>query len=264
MLDLFSLACLFVCWFHRLIFRLKVLVCEIRKNSVSILIIKTMYLESKTSCFLWRPNEKLLEQTQKQPMKMSYIFNSSLLFPPAWQILRHYPGSYCRGLTTAHSWQPNMEPLVSERKLLSSIINFELFFMKVLLLSDQNVSISKNWNSFAQKRKSFSLFITDKTDKTYFFISGKWNLIIIILWSYHSMCEPRKISRLFEVFSYNIQAWDFARLERLIDNPSRHNNRNTRIRCEIYSELPVKTPERRQWRRSGVFLLTLNIFHTLF
>ena len=33
------------------------------------------------------------------------------------------------------------------------------------------------------------------------------------------------------------------------------NNRNTRTRCEIYSKLTIKTPERRQ---------TLDIFYTLF
>ena len=31
-------------------------------------------------------------------------------------------------------------------------------------------------------------------------------------------------------------------------------NRNTRTRCEICSKLTMKTPERRQWRRSGVFI----------
>ena len=29
------------------------------------------------------------------------------------------------------------------------------------------------------------------------------------------------------------------------------NNGNTRIRCEICSELTIKTPERRQWRQNG-------------
>ena len=53
------------------------------------------------------------------------------------------------------------------------------------------------------------------------------------------------------------------------------NNRNTRTRCEMCSKLTIKTPERRQWRRPGVFivnfehishpalvflLLTLNIY----
>ena len=33
------------------------------------------------------------------------------------------------------------------------------------------------------------------------------------------------------------------------------NNRNTRARCEICSKLTINTPERRQWRRSGVFIV---------
>ena len=33
------------------------------------------------------------------------------------------------------------------------------------------------------------------------------------------------------------------------------NNRNNRTRCEICSKLTIKTPERRQWRRSGVFIV---------
>ena len=33
------------------------------------------------------------------------------------------------------------------------------------------------------------------------------------------------------------------------------NNRNTRKRCEICSKLTIKTPNRRQWRRSGVFIV---------
>ena len=41
------------------------------------------------------------------------------------------------------------------------------------------------------------------------------------------------------------------------------NNRDTRPRCEICSKLTRKTPERRQLRLVS-FLLSLNIFHTLF
>ena len=33
------------------------------------------------------------------------------------------------------------------------------------------------------------------------------------------------------------------------------NNRNTRTRCEICSKLTINTPERRNWRRSGVFIV---------
>ena len=33
------------------------------------------------------------------------------------------------------------------------------------------------------------------------------------------------------------------------------NNRNARTRCEICSKLTIKTPERRQWCHSGVFIV---------
>ena len=33
------------------------------------------------------------------------------------------------------------------------------------------------------------------------------------------------------------------------------NNRNTRTNCKIYSNLTIKTPERRQQCRSGVFIV---------
>ena len=35
------------------------------------------------------------------------------------------------------------------------------------------------------------------------------------------------------------------------------NNRNTRARYEICSKLTIKTPERRHWRRFGVFIVNL-------
>ena len=38
------------------------------------------------------------------------------------------------------------------------------------------------------------------------------------------------------------------------------NNRNSRKRCEVCSKLTIKTPERRQWRHSGVFIV--NFEHT--
>ena len=51
-----------------------------------------------------------------------HFFNSSLPLPTALRTLRHYPGDYCRELTSAHSQQPdsNREPLVSERKSLTT------------------------------------------------------------------------------------------------------------------------------------------------
>ena len=39
------------------------------------------------------------------------------------------------------------------------------------------------------------------------------------------------------------------------------NNRNTRTMCEISSKLTIKTPERRHWRRLGVFINFEHIWH---
>ena len=39
--------------------------------------------------------------------------------------------------------------------------------------------------------------------------------------------------------------------------PLKFNNKNTRTKCEICSKLTIKTPERRHWRRSGVFIINL-------
>ena len=42
------------------------------------------------------------------------------------------------------------------------------------------------------------------------------------------------------------------------------NNGNTRTRCEICSKLTIKIPERRQWRRSGVFIVNFeHILHLI-
>ena len=39
-------------------------------------------------------------------------------------------------------------------------------------------------------------------------------------------------------------------------------NRNTRTRCEICSKLTIKIPERRQWRRSGIFIVNFKTYFT--
>ena len=42
------------------------------------------------------------------------------------------------------------------------------------------------------------------------------------------------------------------------------NNRHTRIMCEMCPDLTVKTPERRQWRRSDVFIVNFEqILHII-
>ena len=42
------------------------------------------------------------------------------------------------------------------------------------------------------------------------------------------------------------------------------NNRNTRKKCEICSKLTIKTPERRQWCCSGVFIVNLEYISHFF
>ena len=41
-------------------------------------------------------------------------------------------------------------------------------------------------------------------------------------------------------------------------------NRNTVKRCEIRSKLKIKSPERRHWRRSGVFIVNFEHFSRFF
>ena len=41
------------------------------------------------------------------------------------------------------------------------------------------------------------------------------------------------------------------------------NNRNTRTRCEKCLKLTIKTPERRQWRCSGVFIVNFKHYSHL-
>ena len=42
------------------------------------------------------------------------------------------------------------------------------------------------------------------------------------------------------------------------------NTINTRARYEIRSKLTIKTPERRHWRRSGVFIVNFELISHLF
>ena len=42
------------------------------------------------------------------------------------------------------------------------------------------------------------------------------------------------------------------------------NNGNTTTGCEICSKLTIKTPKRRHWHRSGVFIVNFEHIHTLF
>ena len=61
----------------------------------------------------------------------------------------------------------------------------------------------------------------------------------------------------------------FGNWEKLETTPAnvylfKFNNRNTRKRCKICSKLTIKTPERRRWRRSVVFILNFEHISNLF
>ena len=70
-----------------------------------------------------------------------HFFNSSLPLPLASQTRRHWPGDCCRELTSAHSLQPdpNREPLVSERKSLTT---------KLGALEEMKRKTQKHWIYF--------------------------------------------------------------------------------------------------------------------
>ena len=61
------------------------------------------------------------------------------------------------------------------------------------------------------------------------------------------------------MFSWNETIYNPA-----IINLFKVNNRNTRKRCEICSKLIIKTPERRQWRFSGVFIVNFEYISHFF
>ena len=80
----------------------------------------------------------------------------------------------------------------------------------------------------------------------------------------------------FVLWSCSDEIWDFVKLQAQVLQVQFHsaplqlpgkgldpadyymfkvNNKDTRARCTICSELTIKTPERSHWRRSGVFIV---------
>ena len=65
-----------------------------------------------------------------------------------------------------------------------------------------------------------------------------------------NLCEKILISEIY--------CWNPASIDVL-----NSSNRNIITTFEVCSKLTKKTPERRQWRHSGVFIVNLHRFHTL-
>ena len=79
--------------------------------------------------------------------------------------------------------------------------------------------------------------------------------------------EPEKAFKVLLQYIVDLRAWTYKN-HLLINsiNPASNymfkvNNGNTRIRYEICSKLTIKTPERRQWYPSGVFVKSEHISH---
>ena len=68
---------------------------------------------------------------------------------------------------------------------------------------------------------------------------------------FNDLCFPDTFSKYWTVYAANIYLFQV-------------NNKSTRKRCEICSKLTIKTPERRQRRRSGVFIVNSEHISHLF
>ena len=72
--------------------------------------------------------------------------------------------------------------------------------------------------------------------------------------------QPEKLKKMQNMHSQYAYSASFALFINTGHYPAgnymfRVNSRNTRTRCKICSKLTIKTPERRHWRRSGVFIV---------
>ena len=105
----------------------------------------------------------------------------------------------------------------------------------------------------------------------YFLFPWKVSFIIPVLifpqLSFHVYFQNQFERPLFCPWYQWTNVLEFPRIKIFLSGPAGNylfkvNNRNTITRCEICSKLTIKTPGRHQ-RRSGVFIVNFNIFHTL-
>ena len=79
---------------------------------------------------------------------------SSPSLPPALQTLRHQPGDYCKQLTSADTQQPdsNREPLVSERKSLTTKLRAQKLFSEIQKIHRKTPGSESLFNKVAALR----------------------------------------------------------------------------------------------------------------
>ena len=130
-----------------------------------------------------------------------------------------------------------------------------------ILLFDQN-------NFVFNKKYCYHIIYYIITIYIYFF-SFKLNIFCCIKWIFHSITFLVIISGLPFVFTKIRNLHSVCKLNSSTRVQKSYkgeyypvdiyllkvNNTNTRTRCEMYSKLAIKTPERRQWPRSYIFIV---------
>ena len=152
--------------------------------------------------------------------------------------------------------------LISPKILLkiSKMVNFELSFFKISFTSFfLYVPLARNIFYLIRKIMQLDLSI----NKTVFFLICSSSLVSCCNRQLQMMVSSLTL-RDYTLYC-NVENTNFT----LYQNISRYiinqvpvgnyifkvNNKNTRARCEICSKFPIKTPERRHWRRFGVFIV---------
>ena len=91
------------------------------------------------------------------------------------------------------------------------------------------------------------------------FLYSRWALLL----------QSNRLNETMSTLAFRLKSvWWVGKLNSEVIRPNpaginmvRVNNKNTNTMCEICSKLTLKKPERRQWRRSGVFIV--NFEHIL-
>ena len=120
----------------------------------------------------------------------------------------------------------------------------------------QNTAVGKpvyknNSSSSSNKRKTnFTLFHVTKTYTVSHYVRQSWHE------------EKRWLEAVRDFFKDNLNlSSEYYPAGKYM---FKFNTSNVRTRCEICSKLTIQTSERRQWRRSGVFIVNFEYISHLF
>ena len=88
-----------------------------------------------------------------------------------------------------------------------------------------------------------------RSDVFFLFEERYLSIFLKCIFWYKELCSQRICCNKMSIRKY----WLVTRFYPAGNYMFKVNSRNTRTRCEICSKLTIKIPERRQWRRSGIF-----------